>query len=317
MSLSKILSLFLLFPLLTAWGHREPIVKIGLCLNQTQGRERILTIFKKTMEENRAEFLWEDAEGNPKTQVHQAEDLIRQGVQALVVFPCDPAKETALGQAAHDAKLKVLALGQPIPGATDYLVAFNHVKAGELQAQAIVKDCPQGRYLLLDSGNIQDRKIREGWLKVLDPLIRQGDIQLEVPRHGASKFEKIRSVNAILAPNAASAQSAVEALKKIGRTDQVPVAGIGEDLQSCQRVLEGSQSMTVYRSEQKLAEETAYLAAKLARKARQFDCAFVEVNDGSEKIPAVLLSPQALEANNLESTVVRDHLWEKADLQKN
>lgn len=317
MSLRKLLSLFLLWPFLSAWGHREPLVKIGLCLDHSQGREWTLALFKKSMEENRAELVWEDAKGNPKTQVRQAQDLIRQGVQALVVFPCDPSKETALGKAAHQADLKVIALEQPIPGGTDYLIAFNHVKAGELQARAIVKDCPKGRYLLLDSGVAQERKIRDGWLKVLDPLVQQGDIQLEVPQHAASKFRNIRAVNAILAPNAASAQGAVEALKRTGRAGKVPVAGVGVDLASCQRVLAGSQIMTVYRPGQKLAEETAYLAAKLARKARQFDCAFVEVNNGPDKIPAVLLSPQALETNNLESTVVADHLWKKTDLQKN
>jgi D-xylose transport system substrate-binding protein len=64
--------------------------------------------------------------------------------------------------------------------------------------------------------------------------------------------------------------------------------------------------MTVYHPPKKLAEETAYLAAKLARKATQFDCQFVEVDNGTAKVRAVLLTPIAVDAKNLDSTIISD-----------
>ncbi|HET9869165.1 MAG TPA: substrate-binding domain-containing protein [bacterium] len=307
MRLKPLLLLCLLLPWMAAWGHRQPPVTIGLCLDHGRGRELLLRLLEKAMDENQARLITRDAQDDPAAQVRQAQDLIGRGAQALVVLPCDPARESALAEQARRAGLKVVCLGQPLPSA-DYLIAFDRRKAGELQARALLAGHPRGRYLLLG----KDREIRDGWMEALGPAIRKGDVQVAAstrwdPRTGP--------VDAVLAPDAASAQEAVEALAKSGLRGQVPVSGVGEDLPTCRRVLSGAQQSTVYRPAQKLAEETAYLSAKLARKAREFDCAFVEADNGASKIPAVLLTPRLLGAKDLESAVAGDGLWEPSDLQ--
>ncbi len=313
------------FLLLTGWGHWGPNVKIGLSLDHTQGREPFIHKLQEAMEDNRAELFIKDAKDDPAAQETQVQELIRQGVQTLLVFPSDPAKAAPLVSAAHQAGIKIISLERPIPGSDlDYLIGFNSVKAGELQAKALVKKVPQGRYVLLGEDSAEGKDLREGQMKTLQPLIDRGDIRIASaqwtrPSEAAKKMESIlalegNKVDAILASDSQMAEGAIGALEKAKLSGKVSVGGLGDDLSACRRIASGTQTMTVYHPPQKLAEETAYLAAKLARKATQFDCQFVEVDNGEKKVRAVLLTPVGVDAKNLDATVIEDKVQKKEDV---
>jgi D-xylose transport system substrate-binding protein len=312
-----IFSLFLALPFLSGWGHWGPKVKIGLSLDQALGREALVKNLKEEFEDNRAELVLMDAKGNPKTQEAQVRDLIAQGIQALVILPCDPSKSRPLVETAHKAGIKVISLERLIPNSgLDYLVVFDGEKAGELQAKAMVKRVPRGRYMLLgrDSADAVCRDIQEGQMKVLKPLIDRGDIQI-VALPKSRKFPKsLKGIDAVLASNNEKTEQIIQAMEKEGLTGKVLVAGIGDDLNSCRRIVSGTQIMTVYHPPKKLAEETAYLAAKVGRKATQFDCQFTELDNGDSKILAVFLTPLAVDVKNLDSTVIRDQGYKKEDV---
>ncbi len=315
---------------LTGWGHWGPKVKIGLSLNHAQGHEVLVQKMREAMGDNRAELLVKDAKDDPAAQEAQVRELIQQGIQALVALPCDPLKAAPLVRAAHQAGIKVISVEKPIPGSDlDYLIGFNNVKAGELQAKALVRKVPKGRYVLLGGGPADAGFLdfRTGWMKVLQPLIDRGDIQISashrVTAHetsaGSTEMEIILSrqngrVDAVLASDNETAEGAIQALKKENLSEKVPVSGIGEDLSTCKRIASGTQTVTIYHPPQKLAEEAAYLAAKLARKATEFDCQFVEVDNGQGKVRAVLLTPEAVDAKNLDSTVISDKMQTKAEV---
>jgi D-xylose transport system substrate-binding protein len=311
----------LAFPLLAGWGHLGPKVKIGLSLDHAQGREPLIRKLGEELKENNAELLWQDAKGDPASQQNQVQDLIRQGVQALVVLPADPSKAASLVSTAHEAGIKVISVERPIPDSDlDYLIAFNNVKAGELQARALVRLAPQGRYVLLgeNPADAVSKDLRAGQMKVLQPLIDRGDIRVAAsqwasPSGAGEKIGAIleregNRVDAVLASDDGLAEGAIRALEEAKLSGKVPVTGRGDDLAACRRMVAGSQAMLVYQPPQKLAEETAYLAAKLARKATEFDCQFVDVDNGQKKVRAVLLTPVAVDAKNLDSTLIKDQV---------
>ena len=292
---------------LTGWGHHEPRVKIGLSLDDSRGREVFLQEVKESMEDNEADLLIMDAKGNPAVQETQARDLIQQGVQALVIIPCDPSKAVPLVETAHHAGIKVLALGSPIPNCgLDYLIALNREKAGELQAQSLLKLAPKGRYVLLGEGSSSgfEKELRQGQMKVLQPSIDKGDIQITSSLNPSSTLTPRDrdtladpNINAILASNSALAGEAVEVRKAAGFA---AVAGMGDDRDTWGRIQSGKQSITVFLSPKKLAEETAYLSAKLARKAKQFECQFTEMPNGETTVKAVLLTPIVVDNKNVD-----------------
>jgi D-xylose transport system substrate-binding protein len=332
MRLRTLAFLCLAFPLFfTGWGHWGPPVKVGLSLDRLQGKEALVERLKAEMGENRGGLLVKDAGDDPATQEAEVKEMIQQGIQALVVIPCSPSKAAPLVEAAHQAGIKVISLERLMPGSgLDYLIAFNGEMAGQLQAQALVKKVPKGRYVLLGGSPLDgfSRDIRKGQMKILQPFIDRGDLRIVASRggkapknpSGASKESGAililegDKVDAVLATDNETAQGAVKVLEKAGLSGKVPVAGVGEDLPACRRIASGTQTLTVYLPPQKLAEETAYLAAKLARKAKQFDCQFTEVDNGEKKIQAVLLTPLVVDARNLDSTVIKDKLQKKEDV---
>lgn len=293
--------LALAFPLLCGWGHWGPKVKIGLSLDRAQGR--LVQQFQETVDDNRAELVAKVAEGDPKLQATQVKELIAQGIEVLVLRPCDPAKSSSLIEAAHRANLQVLLWGDPVPGA-DYLVSFDDAKAGELQAKAMLKLVPRGNYLLWG------KTLREGQMKALKGTIENGDIHVSFESAGS----KDKNLAAILTDGNGRTDQALGAVKKNGRKGQVLVAGATEDLTNCQSLQKGDLALTLYHSPKKLAVETAYLAAKLARKATQFDCQFVDIGEGEKKTRAVYLTPKVIEAKDLESTVIADGVWTKEEI---
>lgn len=316
---SKIyLFLFLAFPLLTGWGHWGPQAKVGLSLDRVQGREVLLDKLKEELEESRADLLVADAKGDPATQEKQVKDLIHRGVQTLIVLAADPSKAAPLVEAAHQSGIKVLSLENLIPGGLDYLVAFNGEKAGALQAKALAGHVPEGSYLLSGNG-----PPCEGWLKTLKPFVDRREIHIVGslstqsalrPKSIETYLKNNKEVAAILASDAETTQAAALALEKNGLSGKIALAGMGEDLNTCRRIASGAQLMTIYHPPQKLAEETAYLAAKLARQAKEFDCQFTEMDNDGSKTLAVLLTPLAVDAKNLDSTIIKDGVQKKDEV---
>lgn len=316
-------ALCLAFPILAGWGHWGPKVKIGLSLDHARGREVFIQKLKDEMEDEHAELVVSDAWDDPVTQEEQVKDLIGKGIQALVLLPCDPLKAAPLVKAAHDAGIQVVGLESLIPNSgMDYLVAFDQQKAGKLQVQAMLKKVPKGHYLLVE-GDPADPYLSAVWMgqrEVLKDPMADGDIQLtQIAKKNTESSEKFiktyldgkNHLDVILAPNDELAFGASELVEKAGLSGKVFIAGIGENAEACQRIFSGTQTLTLYDSPAKLAEETAYLTAKVARKATQFDCQFTEMNDGLSITKAVLLTPQVVDAKNLDSTVIQDGVERK------
>src|SRR5580658_515981 len=162
----------LAFFLLTGWGHWGPKVKVGLSLDHL--RWPLADDFRAELAEEHAELLVADAQDDPAAQENEVKDLIRQGIQALVVVPSDPAKASDLVALAHQAGLQVISLERLIPNSDlDYLIDFNYSKAGQLQVQALVQKVPKGRYVLLggDPADKTSQDLRTGQMKALQPLI--------------------------------------------------------------------------------------------------------------------------------------------------
>ncbi|MGW9039421.1 substrate-binding domain-containing protein, partial [Streptomyces sp. NPDC055721] len=80
-------------------------------------------------------------EDDPDQQVAQIENLITQGVKALVVAAIDNKSLNNVLQQAADADIPVIAYDRLILGTknVDYYASFDNAKVGELQATYIVE----------------------------------------------------------------------------------------------------------------------------------------------------------------------------------
>ncbi|MFN7252623.1 MAG: D-xylose ABC transporter substrate-binding protein [Anaerobacillus sp.] len=307
----------------------EEKIKIGFSMD-TLEEERWLKdrdLFKEAVEALGATVEIMAANGDDAVQILQAETLISQGVDLLVVVPHNAEATAAIVNKAHLMGIKVLSYDRLIKNADiDFYISFDNERVGELQAEAITKLVPKGRYVYI-GGAVTDNNahlFKKGVFNVLQPLIDNGDITIVFdqwtkdwnPANAYTNMEAALKANhnqidAVIAANDATAGGVIEALAAQGLAGKIPVAGQDAELAAAQRIVEGSQTMTVYKPIRTLAEEAAELAVKLAKGEEV--AAERLVNNGKIEVSSILLSPIAVDKFNIDRTIITDgfHSWQE------
>ena len=85
---------------------------------------------------------------------------------------------------------------------------------------------------------------------------------------------------------------------------QVIVVGQDGDLAACQRIVEGTQYMTAFKSIEDLACQAAEYAVKMAEEGKLPSDVTDTMNDGSYDIPAKVLEPVAVTRDNIDEVII-------------
>ncbi len=283
-------------------------------------------LFKEAVERLGASVEILAANGDDALQIIQAETLINQGVDLLVVVPHNAEAAAAIVHKAHLAGIKVVSYDRLIKNADlDLYVSFDNEQVGVLQAKAITKLVPRGKYVYIGGAATDNNAhlFKKGVFNVLQPLIDKGDITIVydqwskdwLPTNAYKNMVDALKANnnqidAVLAANDATAGGVIQALADQGLEGKIPVAGQDAELAAVQRIVEGTQTMTVYKPLNTLAEEAAKLAVMMAK--GEDVGADRKVNNGKIQVSSVLLSPIAVDQLNIDQTIIRDgfHSWE-------
>ena len=170
--------------------------------------------------------------------------------------------------------------------------------------------------------------VRQGQMKILQPSIDRGDIKI-VADQWATDWQPVEAlkimenaltknnnqVDAVVVSNDGTAGGVVQALNEQGLAGKVLVTGQDADLAGCQRIVQGTQSMTVYKPLPKLADKAAELAIDLAEKKPITD-PVTKLNNGKVDVPSILLPTVEVDKDNLDSTVIADGFQKKEDVYK-
>jgi D-xylose transport system substrate-binding protein len=154
-------------------------------------------------------------------------------------------------------------------------------------------------------------------MNILKPAVDRGDIKIVTDQY-AKEWQASAALNivenaltlaknqidAVVCSNDGTARGAVQALEGQGLAGKVLVSGQDADLASLKLIVEGKQTMTVYKPIQPLAYTAVDSAVKLAR-GETLD-AKDTIDNGFKKVPAILQEPIAVDRSNLLDTVVRD-----------
>jgi D-xylose transport system substrate-binding protein len=122
-------------------------------------------------------------------------------------------------------------------------------------------------------------------------------------------------IDAVIAANDATAGGVIQALMAQGLAGKIPVSGQDAELAAVQRIVEGTQTMTVYKPIKALTEKVAELAVKLAKGEKI--SADRKLNNGKIEVPSVLLSPIAVDKLNIDNTIIADGFHSRQDVYKN
>lgn len=298
-----------------------PGIRIGFSLGTLREErwQRDIDLFTERARELGAAVVPAYANDDAKLQVSQAENLILQGVDALVVVAQDGQAAADIVAKAHEAGIPVLAYDRLIAHPKlDLFVTYDSRIVGELEAREIVRRVPKGTYAYIGGSTTDNNAFlhKEGAMRVLKPLIDRGDITLAVDAFSpgwrpdeAYKTMKTylaggKSIDAVVAANDGTAGGVVQALEEKGLAGKVPVAGQDADLAACQRLVAGTQAATVYKPIRTLAAQAATDAVALAK--GNPIVAGATIANGDVLTPARLLTPVLVTVENMESTVIKD-----------
>ena len=231
----------------TEKGQKKKI-KIGMSIDdlRLERWQKDRDIFKAEAEKLGAEVIVVSANGDSQKQLTDAENLLSQGIDVLVIIPNNGEVMAPIVDEAHKAGVKVLAYDRLITNSdVDFYISFDNVKVGELQAEAIIQKAPKGNFFLMGGSPTDNnaRLFREGQMKVLQPLIDKGDIKIVgdqwvkdwLPEEALKIMENALTANnnkidAVIASNDSTAGGAIQALNAQGLGGKVPISGQDADL---------------------------------------------------------------------------------------
>src|SRR5467141_2587717 len=307
-------------------------LKIGFLMDslKVERWQTDLDKFQKRAAELGAEVLVETAEGDDELQLQQARKLLTSGVKALVLVPHDADKAVRIVNAAKAKQVPLLCYERLVrnPDVT-FFIGVDASAVGYLQAFSLSQQATKGNYVLI-GGSPSDTNakiLHDAQMRVLKPMVDRGDIKIasdtwtkdwdpsEAYAHMSAAIESTNGdIAAVVASNDGTAGGAIQALEDHKLAGKVLVSGQDADLAAIIRILEGTQSMTVYKplsSQAKLAAEAAVASAK--GEAAKTTAA---VSIGNKTIPAILLNPVVVTKDNVKQTVIKDGFQNLETIQK-
>jgi len=307
-------------------------IRIGFLMDtfQQERWQKDKAMFEARCRELGAEVITHSAEGNDERQMKQAESLLTQGVDVLVIVPHNAEVAGAIVDLAKQQKVPVVSYDRLIKNSEpDLYVSFDNERVGELQAKYLFDKLPKGNYVLIGGAPTDNNSflLRKGQLNMLQSAIDRGDIKVvadqwakewlpeEALKHVENALTQNHNrVDAIVTSNDRTAGGAIEALSAQGLAGKVLVSGQDAELSALHRIIAGTQTMTVYKPIMKLAPAAAEAAFALAKGERVN--ASRTVNNGRIDVPSILIEPIPVDRSNIDSTVIADGFHRKEDVYR-
>lgn len=268
-----------------------------------------------------------NAEGDPATQQQQAEQAIASGAKVILLVNLDSGSGAAIIASAREAGIKVIDYDRLTiegPGA-DVYVSFDNVEVGRTMAKVlepVIDALPGVPEVVMLNGAPTDNNatlFRQGYDETVAAKVAAGKWALAadqaVPgwdnQQALTIFEQIlvdtnNKVDAVFAANDGLANSVIAALKNAG-LGPIPLSGQDATVAGIQNILSGDQTMTVYKPIKAEAQAAADAAIALL-KGDSLDTmtSGLTINNGTNDIPFVSLTPVGVTKDNIADTVIAD-----------
>jgi D-xylose transport system substrate-binding protein len=159
-------------------------------------------------------------------------------------------------------------------------------------------------------------QVHGGVMEVLQPMINAGKVKVVYDQYTPNWDPDIANsdvlsflatgvkVNAIICANDAMADGVAAALKTDGLLGEIPLSGQDGAVSAMQRLVAGTQTVSVYKPLKIEADIAIEAAVDLAEgKKLPVNTTF---NNGLTNVPSYLLTPEAVTKSNINSTVIKD-----------
>jgi len=319
------------FTLISGCKHPKP--KVGILMHSyenarwTKDKDYLVDNLTK----DGADVMLEVAGNDQQKQIAQAQSMIKNGVQVLIIIPINQDEAAKIVEMAHEAHVKVIAYDRLINGCKlDYYITANSTHIGELQASCLTSMKPKGKYALICGSKYDDNsmKLFLGQMNVLQPFMEKGDIQLVYseftegwsPAEGALHANRLfdqnqDSITAIITGSDAIADGVLRVLRERGLEGKVMLAGQDAELDNVKAIMNGTQTCDILKPLKEMASLTAQLAVSLALE-KPIKMKFTYESNGKDLVKSILLDASVVNRTNIENTVIASGFLSSADLNK-
>lgn len=253
----------------------------------------------------------------PTTWQQDCKDLVDGGVDVLIITPRNANDTEEVSAYAQEKDVKVISYARAALGShVDLFVGYDSGRIGQLMGKFLSEMVYEGDYIIL-RGDPQDNNatlLYEGSMRYINPLKGSIDVLLDEAVEGWSTdaakqmvMEAVSAngnhVDAILAPNDKIASACAEALSDLGVTDPVVITGMDAELDAAQRIVNGTQAMTVYMDLKELATTAVDEACRMAE--GQAPNANAKFDNGTaEGVDSSLITGNVVTKENLDKTLI-------------
>jgi D-xylose transport system substrate-binding protein len=266
----------------------------------------------------------QNAQGDKAKWSTIADQMLSGGANVLLIVNLDSPSAAAVIAKAKQQGVPVIDYDRlTLDGGASYYVSFDNVKVGTAIGDGLVK-CMQangkssGPVALLNGSPTYNNAtlFKEGYEKAITGAGYKVAADQSVPDWDVTKagtiFEQMfTKANGdfvgVAAANDGLGGAVASVLKREGATKDVPTTGQDATPEGLQRVLLGTQCVTVYKAIKKEADAAAALAVALAKGdtagADSQATGSVEDTDTKQQVKSVLLEPQAIFTENVKDVV--------------
>ena len=300
----------------------EETIKIGMSFDSfvIECWQKDRDVFVAEAKARGAEVNVQNANGDLAEQISQIQYLIDKKVDVIVIVANDCDGLSGVVAQAKNAGIKVIAYDRLINNAdVDLYISFDNEKVGTLIGEALA-DCElPNRKVLMLAGPLEDnnvgmietgfcRVMRENEIEIVDVMYADGWKAELAYAYINENIQLLDEVDAIMCGNDLIATNVIRTLSEHRLAGKIKIVGQDADLEACQRIVEGTQVMTVYKPVEKLAREAAQYACLIAEgktyEGKNTDVEYTTISDGSYEIPCVVLEPISVNAQNMKEVII-------------
>ncbi|GAA4857051.1 sugar ABC transporter substrate-binding protein [Kitasatospora terrestris] len=317
-----------------ASGTAAGAVKIGLLLPETKTTR--YEQFDKPLIEAKIKSLVPDAQidyynanQDATQQQTQVDTALTKGDKVLILDAVDSKAIQSSVQKAHDAGVKVIAYDRLAQGPVDAYVSFDNRAVGRLQGEALVAavggKASSGQIIMINGSPTDPNaaEFKAGAHSAIDGKLQIGK-EYDTPQWdpNTANQEAAAGITAIGGPNVVGVYSANDgmaagiatALKAANLS--VPLTGQDAQLDAVQRILAGTQTMSIYKPYKPEADAAGAMAVAFAqgKSLEPSQAPTTSKNGSGATVPSLLIAPTVLTKDNIKSTVVADGLYTVAQI---
>jgi D-xylose transport system substrate-binding protein len=312
-------------------SRARPLIGLSMDTLKEERWQGDRDLFVARANELGADVLVQSANSDDTRQLSDVQALISRRVDVLVIVPHNGAAMAKAVNIAHDAGIPVIAYDRLITDCDlDLYMTFDNVKVGELQARFLLDRIGtgrQGKIVRIFGAKTDNNALlfKKGQDNVLIPFIKARTIDVvhedwtqDWKPENAKKIANAAitkagsAFDAILASNDGTAGGAIQALTEEGLAGRILVTGQDAELSACQRIVNGTQAMTIYKPLTQLARQAAEAGTKMARGKPVFTPG--KIDNGRMEVPSILLDVVIVTKENMMETVIKDGFHTAAEV---